>query len=295
MNPVASAAAPGRMAADPIPAIAEAEATGETAALFADLRATLGVPFVNLIWRHLATIPGGLAWTWTLVRPLYLSPDLLACAHELQAGIDLPCRPIPAFVYESAGLGAVERAGIGDMVAGYNRGNGLNFLALTLACQALRREIELPGPAPAASPTVPHDPSMAAAPPRLLGLDELAPPLHDLVLDFDQFGRIAPSQAIASLYRHLAHWPAFLALAHTALRPLHADGSLRVQQEQLIVRSASLVSRRLQPLLQGAPADLGRAEHADVLSSLEQFTQLMIGRMVVLGTALHALLPPAQT
>ncbi len=47
---------------DPIPAIAETEGTGDTAVLFAELRTALGVPFVNLIWRHLATIPGGLAW-----------------------------------------------------------------------------------------------------------------------------------------------------------------------------------------------------------------------------------------
>ena len=281
------------MSADPIPAVVEAEAAGETAALFEDLRATLGVPFVNLIWRHLATIPGGLAWTWSLVRPLYLSPDLLACADELQAGIDLPCRPIPAFIYDTVGLGSIDRAAIGDLVTGYNRGNGLNFLALNLACRVLRREIEAPGrPAPATPPAASDEKTTEAAPPRLPGLDELAPPLRALVLDFDQFGRIAPSPAVASLYRHLAHWPAFLALAHTALRPLHADGSLRSQQERLIARSASLVTGRLQPLLHGAPPPLGETEHAEILASLEQFTRLMIGRMVVVGTALRLLLRP---
>jgi hypothetical protein len=34
---------------DPVPAIAEGEATGKTAALFADIRAMLGVGIVNLI------------------------------------------------------------------------------------------------------------------------------------------------------------------------------------------------------------------------------------------------------
>ena len=60
------------MAADPIAAIPEAEATGDTAALFADIRATLGLPVVNLVWRHLATIPGGLPWTWDQVKPFYV-------------------------------------------------------------------------------------------------------------------------------------------------------------------------------------------------------------------------------
>ena len=54
------------MSVDPIAAIPEDQATGETADLFADLRATLGVPFVNLIWRHLATIPGALPAVWAL-------------------------------------------------------------------------------------------------------------------------------------------------------------------------------------------------------------------------------------
>ena len=48
--------------ADPVPVITEAEATGNIAALYADIRTTLGVPVVNLIWRHLAVFPDGLPW-----------------------------------------------------------------------------------------------------------------------------------------------------------------------------------------------------------------------------------------
>jgi hypothetical protein len=72
-------AAPG---ADSIPAISEGDAVGDVAALYEDLRVTLGVPFVNLIWRHLATIPGGLAWVWTLVKPLYVGGELDRLSRE---------------------------------------------------------------------------------------------------------------------------------------------------------------------------------------------------------------------
>ncbi len=58
---------------DPISAITEAAATGETAALFADTRQVLGVDVVNLIWRHLATIDGALLWAWGALRPLYVT------------------------------------------------------------------------------------------------------------------------------------------------------------------------------------------------------------------------------
>ena len=50
---------------DPFPAVAESAATGQTAEIFADIRATVGVRVVNLVWRHLATIDGALAWTWS--------------------------------------------------------------------------------------------------------------------------------------------------------------------------------------------------------------------------------------
>ena len=42
---------------DPVAAVTEAEASGETAEIFADIRAVYGVSVVNLIWRHLATFP----------------------------------------------------------------------------------------------------------------------------------------------------------------------------------------------------------------------------------------------
>ena len=53
---------------DPVPAITEAEATGETAALFADIRAVYRVSVVNLIWRHLTIMPGVLPHVWATLR-----------------------------------------------------------------------------------------------------------------------------------------------------------------------------------------------------------------------------------
>ncbi len=58
---------------DPVSAIAEADATGETAALFADIRRTMQIPFVTSIWRTLAGVEGGLRAVWTAAKPLYAS------------------------------------------------------------------------------------------------------------------------------------------------------------------------------------------------------------------------------
>jgi hypothetical protein len=52
--------------------ILEADARGEIAEIFADIRIVRGTCVVNPIWRHLATVPGALPWTWATVCPLYL-------------------------------------------------------------------------------------------------------------------------------------------------------------------------------------------------------------------------------
>ena len=56
----------------------EAAATGDVAAPFADIRATLGVGVVNLIWRHLATIDGALRG-----RPSRFRCALVRCSPAL--------------------------------------------------------------------------------------------------------------------------------------------------------------------------------------------------------------------
>ena len=59
------------MTTDPVVAVTEQNAEGQVAEIYQDIRATLGVPVVNLIWRHLATFPGALEWSWTSVKSLY--------------------------------------------------------------------------------------------------------------------------------------------------------------------------------------------------------------------------------
>jgi hypothetical protein len=283
---------------DPIPAIREEDAQGETATMFADLRASLGVPFVNLIWRNLATIPGGLAWTWTLVKPLYASQDLAAAAADLRGMVRLPdLEPVPGHAWDAAGLEAEARTTILGLVAKYNHANSLNFLAMLVARSVLRGEGEgQDAPASAAVPAAPAPPEPT---PRLLAMSELSPPVLRLVQDLDGFGRLGDNEAIASLYRHLAHWPPYLAMARTALLPLHRSGFLAAEQRRLIEagqrHAAGLVrhAARVPPLETEAT---GRA-----LPVIEAFTRLMIGRMIVMGTALQTLVaaqpagqPPAR-
>jgi len=96
---------------DPVPAIAEASATGAVAEIFADIRTVLGVEVVNLIWRHLATIPDALPWAWGMLRPLYADGTIRSEARALHTRIALPhLPPFPHDLLAAVGLGGDDLA-----------------------------------------------------------------------------------------------------------------------------------------------------------------------------------------
>jgi hypothetical protein len=198
------------------------------------------------------------------------------------------------FVCDSAGIREPARAVIGPLIDAYNRANATNFLALLAARAVLAGEAEVggarPEPPSMASPAVAKQ---GGEGPRLLGLDEFDPSLLALVEDLDRFGRTEASGAIASLYRHLAHWPAFLALAHTALLPRHLDGALRAEQQRTLDRGHAMAAD-LARFLRVPDVDLDGAAREQVFTAMDHFTRLMIGRMVVMGEALAHLLPEEQ-
>ena len=104
---------------DPVSAITEASATGTVAATFADIRATTRVGVVNLIWRHLATIPGALDWAWGAVRPRYADGTLAEAADTLRASLTLPslARLPPPHADAAAILAAYDRTNIRALLA----------------------------------------------------------------------------------------------------------------------------------------------------------------------------------
>ena len=63
--PEAVAAPPPRLAELP-----ESGASGATLHIYGELKRLSAVPMVALIYRHLATIPGALAWSWALLEPV---------------------------------------------------------------------------------------------------------------------------------------------------------------------------------------------------------------------------------
>jgi hypothetical protein len=264
---------------DPVPAITEAAATGETAAIFADIRQVLGVDVVNLIWRHLATIDDALPWTWATLRPLYADGSVINEATALHKALALPpMPPIPAEVFTALGLRPHDMAAIRGVLTAYDHTNAMAAVALT----ALRARLDGRAPHdPAAAEPMP----MAATPriglPRLLNLTDMQPESAALVTALNGFGTRRPGAALASMYRHLAHWPSYLSFAWLLLAPLDGDGGLAVAIDKAQHAALSRADRLLVRLA-NSTAPLPPPLTAMIISAIEPFAGDVIVKMLVI-------------
>ena len=207
--------------AESVPSVLESDAKGEIAEIYADIRKVLDTSVVNLIWRNLATMPGALPWTWSTVRPLYLG-DASRHAEAIRQTIALPDWPgFSTDTLLAAGVDDVERALIGNVLDSYQHTNALALVVLSaLLARYQPRAAEDVKPAGIA-PT-PAGRKIPELPP----MDALDPEVAALVEELNAFGEDTEPQLIASMYRHLAYWPAYLALVRTMLVPLQREGRL---------------------------------------------------------------------
>src|SRR5882757_10255716 len=207
--------------AESVPSILETDARGETAEIYADIRKVLGTSVVNLIWRNLATMPGALPWTWSTVRPLYLGAAPRH-AEAVRRGIALPVWPdFSADTLLAAGIDESDNGIIRNVLDSYQYTNALALVELS----ALLAHYE-PWPADAVKPAATAPKPSGTKIPELPPMDALDPEVAALVEELNTFGEDAEPQLIASMYRHLAYWPAYLALVRTMLAPLQRQGRL---------------------------------------------------------------------
>jgi hypothetical protein len=254
---------------DPFPAIAESAATGETADLFADIRATVGVRVVNLVWRHLATLEGALPWAWRGVKPLYVRGLVDRAVVDFRRAMTLP------------GLGSLagpEPASVDAVLASYDHSNSVNLLALGALVAWLRGDV--------ASDGTPEQGARLPAPdidlPPLLSEADVSTETWQCVLRLNRFGDRPEPLILASMYRHLAHAPAFLQRLEAALSPVQADGSLDraiLANRRAADRQARLLARAISA---GPPASAERIE-----ASVAAFVEHAIGKMATICRAVR--------
>jgi hypothetical protein len=272
---------------DPVPALPESSATGDIAALFADIRQVTGVQVVSLIWRHIAIFPGALGCAWTAIRPIYLSGAALAAGEALRQRLPLP--DLPAFArtsLEVVGIGETEEMAILNVLDSYNRSNAVNLAALSALLLKLDGKTVTSPPVESRAPS--NEPPLGPLP-KLLALADMAPATAALVREIDRLGARLDDGILASMYRHLAHWPGFLALAYTFLAPLAADGRLADA-----IRAAAAASRveagTLVDCLAPMPI-LPALVHDETRAAIAMFVRGPIGRMVPICALLRRAMP----
>jgi len=217
---------------DPVSAISESEATGETAAIFTEIRRCMQIPLLTSIWRTLAGTEGGLNAAWAAAKPLVESGRPAAALEQLRDPSKLPV-PEPLAEGQLACAEVEERqlSMIRSLIDAYNRSNGINLITLTALV------IDPSGKAVAEhSPQhpPPADPPPWPELPPLPEKNELSPPMWAFLQRINRFGSVPDQPGLATLWRHLAHWPGFLAVVHAALAPLERDGTIRRSIEQLL-------------------------------------------------------------
>lgn len=261
-----------------LPEVSEGEAAGRVAEIYAEIRATLRVPVVNLIYRHLAAEPERLEAVWAALRPNLADARTHALALELVRIADR-VRPDVARLTPSelaaAGVAPGEHALARATLAVYERANALNLLAvgaLVGGCSG-SDGTELAAPvadAPAGDILPMADPAALDGATREL-LDRMsaaAVPAGGDVLT-------------PSLYRHLASSPALLRAVWEAVAPALTAAAT--------ARASDVVRGEARRLAAGLPHRVERAADPGVRAVLERFAPA-IASMLVAGRAIDVAL-----
>jgi hypothetical protein len=281
-----------------LPELPESAATGEIAVVYGELKAFARVPFVALIYRHLATQDGALPWLWRGLRPLFASgalPDAASLVAE--TAVLPPLRAVTAAEWRRAGLDAAALAGIAAVLDAYGRANPINLLFARIARLVLDE-------APATAPAVPEEgrPVRPARPPlpplpALLPASAIPAGTSAALARLSRFDQPGAGAVTPSLYRHLAHWPGYLALVPGRLVPLYARGAIdaatATYQSAAEPVAGRLAMRARAPLYAASAPSAPSAELRSCLRATLAAFEALIPEMIAVGRLLRAALPLA--
>jgi hypothetical protein len=203
------------------------------------------------------------------VKPLYLEgvPDRAAIGFRQQMRLPL-----------LGSLAGPQPASVDAVLASYDHSNTINLFAVGALVAWLRGSV-------ATEATPEKGPRLAApdaALPMLASEGDVSPETWQRVLRLNRFGDTERPLILASMYRHLAHAPAFLERLEAVLEPVQADGTL----DQAIVvnrRNASGQARVLARAISTEPPQ--RA--GEIAASVSAFVDHAIGKMVTICRAVR--------
>ena len=261
-----------------LPELAEGDATGDKAAIYAEIRKLGGVPMVALIFRHLATLPGALEWMWSALGPAWRGGELQESAWQIAR--EAPLAPIAVMPRPALAALGIDEAALEEVrvvLAAYNRANPENLLSVLCMLRLLE------GRASSRDFLIrPWNPPAAPGPLVPMGSIDGLPQELDALLELVAApGEPGSPRVVQSLYRHLLHRPQFLALAVTLLKQRFDDGSIDAGVRHIhaaMARAADEIVARI-----SAP----KAPHRGVATVCERFGGVVIPQMIVVGRLLE--------
>jgi len=116
----------------------------------------------------------------------------------------------------------------------------------------------------------------------------MPPATAALVKTLNRLGTKHEGAILASMYRHLAHWPAYLALVWTMIAPLAADGRLGRAIDDVETKARARGGRVMRRLRapSSAPPDAG--VRVAIRAAIEPFTGDALARMIVICAMLRS-------
>ncbi len=277
--------------------VTEAQAPPQTRAIYEDIKSTLGVALVNLVWRHLAIKPSVLRWSWNTLKPHYAQHAIPEAAWSLRCSVKPPLlNPLSpqelAHITREAGNVAVLDA----VLHTYERGNAQNLVAM---CFLQRCIDETPRPHPAAM-----EPQTACNVEATDRVDQTAIPALPATdtLSADLQRRISEMTAIwvtpeyrgitPSVFRHIALWPDTLVLYQERVCDLlkQGKGALDKPTHDTIALADALAA--VLPHQNNVSEMLTQAEIQWLRQTLDLFIKGMIARGVIIVPAMRAILSP---
>jgi hypothetical protein len=265
--------------------LAERDAAGEIAAIYAEIRRLWGVPYVSSLQRHLATRPGWLEWVWAALHPVFADGRAQTAAWQAVALVDVPrLAPIARDALRVWGVDAPGEATIRAVCESFVRVSPVNLVLSGL----LRRLLDGERPHAAPGGNAAWTPPPALPPlPALADIGALSPSERGVLLSLGT--QVGADPFVPGLYRMLAGWPALLAHLATALRPLMEDPATHAA----CARVNAAIDARIPALFAELPA-LPAAPPADdvpgVRAALDAYRRTS-PEMVVVGRVIERALP----
>jgi hypothetical protein len=268
--------------------LAERDAAGEIAVIYAEIRRLWGVPYVSSLQRHLATRPGWLEWVWAALHPVFADGRAQTAAWQAVALVDVPrLAPIARDALRVWGVDAPGEATIRAVCESFVRVSPVNLVLSGL----LRRLLDGERPHAASRAGAGWTPPQALPPlPALADIGALSPPERGVLLSLGT--HVGAEPFVPGLYRMLTGWPAFLAHLATALRPLMDDPATHMAYARvnaaIDARIPALFAEL--PALPAEPAAPPADEIAGVRAALDAYRRTS-PEMVVVGRVIERALP----